>query len=155
MRPLYQLKIKRSECKGLSTQLGRHVISIWSRWTHVLQPWILQHFHGTLTCNIEQMLANHIADNYNDYRNVDWSKVVQKREFAGHTEQSLRRKYINDVLEKASRILNLKRQDMTPIAVANISCQLKKRQETPEHWLRKQNVIEYFERNVNKELIVL
>jgi len=65
------------------------------RWTASVKPWILQYFNGTLNYDVDPILVNLISVHYNDFASIDWNFVIQRREFAGHTQESLARRYIN------------------------------------------------------------
>ena len=40
--------------------------SVIDRWHKSLQPWLLQHYSGTLNFRVERFLANHLAETYSD-----------------------------------------------------------------------------------------
>jgi len=91
--PLSQLNLPNTEWKNLDIKMKR--TSVRCRWDAYLKPWILQYFNGTLNFNVDPLLVNFISDNYNDFASIDWNFVIQRREFAGHTQESLARRYIN------------------------------------------------------------
>ena len=65
-----------------------------SHWERYLQPWLLQHCTGTSDFRVERMLTRFVAENFSDYRGIDWSEIVNEhKEFVGHTSTSLRQIY--------------------------------------------------------------
>ena len=91
----------------------RNLCSVVHRWSHVLQPLLLQHYAGTLGQGIEQELANHIKENYQNFGDIDWEEVVSKPEYAGHTVRSLRNVFDN-LKTHASEKLCILRSELTP-----------------------------------------
>merc|ERR1719233_2079493 len=75
----------------VATALGRlnKVHSPALRWAHFLQPWIMQHYAGTLNLDIRMMLVNHLAETYHTRESIDWDAVASKSEFAGNTVTNL------------------------------------------------------------------
>ena len=68
----------------LCKQLDKSINGVGQRWTNSLQPWLLQHYSGTLNLRVERMLANCILENYTDFSSIDWPKLASRSEFAGH-----------------------------------------------------------------------
>ena len=104
-----RLKFKRLSTSGflltsdlmeLATEFHRNHGSVRERWERALQPWLLQHFTGTTGFRVERILANLVAEKQGKNKGVaarselDWSALVEQyKEFAGHTNRSLRRVY--------------------------------------------------------------
>ena len=89
------IKIRRHQCMDMANQLNKTNAGVALRWSKNLQPWLLQHYSGTLNLRVERMLSNHLAETFKDVSQVDWSKVAARKEFAGHTEHSLKHCYAN------------------------------------------------------------
>merc|ERR1719186_1449280 len=65
------LNLPNMEWKIIAALNGRREVSLRLRRGNFLQPWILQHYSGTLNLEIRRMLANYLADNFkND--SIDW-----------------------------------------------------------------------------------
>ena len=63
------------------------------------------------------MLANHIAENCNNFEEIEWTNVTARNEFAGHTERSLRHMYF--CISKQTRIrMNIQIIDVRPQHIA-------------------------------------
>ena len=58
------------------------------------------------------MLANHIADTYTDFTQIDWRKVTARKEFVGHTDNSLRGLYFNQLRDATKKKLQLASEDV-------------------------------------------
>ena len=86
---LSEIVLLHHHCSDLAKQLNKTPTAVKRRWTDKLQPWLLQHYSGTLNLRVERMLANHIAQTYT-FSSIDWPRVAARTEFAGHTERSLR-----------------------------------------------------------------
>jgi len=150
---LTSIDMTSKETESLNNQLlNRSLTTIHNRWRNHLKPWLLQYYHGTLNCDIKTMLANFINENHNDFESIDWNSVSQKREFAGHTELTLRGIY-SKLLCRTKKILLHYQQDLSPQNVAEVtnSYPILKRKRSAV-LLRKQNIINYFEENVGKEM---
>ena len=104
----------------LSKQWNRGSTSLMNRWLNILQPMLLQHYSGTLNLRVERMLANHIAENCTDFAQIDWDELAAKKEFAGHTERSLRNMYF--FMSKNAKIrLNVLKSEVNPQHIAQYS----------------------------------
>ena len=66
--------------KDLAIALGRpnKAISLAHRWVRKLQPWIMQHYAGTLNLDIRMMLVSHLGETYRSRESIDWDAVVAK-----------------------------------------------------------------------------
>jgi len=80
---------KDSEWVRIGKEIGRPR-GTRQRWEFSLKPWLLQHFSGTLNLDIRRMLANYLAEHFEDINSVDWGQVSKKPKFAGHSQASLR-----------------------------------------------------------------
>merc|ERR1719233_1521443 len=93
----------------VATALGRlnKVHSPALRWAHFLQPWIMQHYAGTLNLDIRMMLVNHLAETYHTRESIDWDAVASKSEFAGNTTTYLQYAF-GQVIGQVKKSLNTK-----------------------------------------------
>ena len=66
-----------------------------TRWRLTLLPWLLQHKAGTLNLRIEVMLANHLLETYGDIKDIVWTDVASRPEFAGHNANRLKNQTFN------------------------------------------------------------
>ena len=66
------------------------------------------------------MLANHIAENCTDFAQINWAELSAKKEFAGHTERSLRNMYFF-MFKNAKIRLNVQKSEMNPQHIAQYS----------------------------------
>eukprot|EP00092_Neocalanus_flemingeri_P019642 GFUD01021274.1.p1 GENE.GFUD01021274.1~~GFUD01021274.1.p1 ORF type:complete len:618 (+),score=188.57 GFUD01021274.1:152-2005(+) len=96
-RSLEMLELPNGEWNSVGDQLGRSRDgrSLGKRWEFSLKPWLLQHFSGTLNLDIRRMLANYLAEHFEDIDSIDWFSVARKPKFAGHTLISLRNQFFN------------------------------------------------------------
>ena len=108
-------------CSDLAKQLDKTPTAVLRRWTDKLQPWLLQHYSGTLNLRVERMLANYIAQTFS-FSSIDWPRVAARSEFAGHTERSLRVMYLRKP-EKTMMKFRMQSKDVTPQHVAEY-CEL-------------------------------
>jgi len=93
------------------------------------------------------MLANVVADNFDDITNIDWANVAANEEFAGHTEGSLRNQYFSKLLRNAKRNLKKENADLFPKDVALVAEKLSARSKgiAISKVTRQNEVIKYFE----------
>ena len=113
---LSEIVLLQHHCSDLAKQLNKTPTAVKRRWTDKLQPWLLQHYSGTLNLRVERMLANHIAQTYT-FSSIDWPRVAARSEFAGHTERSLRVMYLRKP-EKTRMKFGMQSKDVTPQHVA-------------------------------------
>ena len=109
---LSSIHFKGHELKPLVKQLVKSKGAIRARWDQSLQPWLLQHYLGTLDLRVERMLANLIAETYSEFNQIDWKKVAVRKEFIGHTETSLRGLYFKKLRSSAKKKLQLPYEDV-------------------------------------------
>ena len=62
----------------LATEFHRNPETVRGRWERYLQPWLLQHMTGTSGFRVERMLTRFVAQNFKDYRGIDWQKIVSQ-----------------------------------------------------------------------------
>ena len=86
---LDMLDLPGSHWKSLGEQFKRRRAHVKNRWEYYLKPWLLQHYSGTLNLDIRRMLANYLAEHFDDVDSIDWLAVAGQDEFKGHTEVSL------------------------------------------------------------------
>ena len=78
----------------LGKELNRSPDTVRDHWRTSIQPKLLQHYAGTLGFRVETMLANLVAEKYEDPREIDWSEILnQHKEFTGYTISSLRKTF--------------------------------------------------------------
>jgi len=139
----------------LAAALGRpnNSKSVGQRWNYYLQPWIMQHYAGTLNLDIRMMLVNHLAETYQNRKSVDWEAVAEKSEFAGNTATNLKQTFAlvlsatyyaktsqNKVEASWEQILDRCREYISQT----------RRKNCKKTELRRFQVIQYFENYVNK-----
>ena len=90
----------------LTKQLNKSHRAVLQRWQDVLQPWLLQHFSGTLNLRVERMIATYIFDNFNDFSEIDWSMVAARPDLAGHTVKSLKQLF-QHMVKRTKKKFNL------------------------------------------------
>eukprot|EP00092_Neocalanus_flemingeri_P022852 GFUD01024778.1.p1 GENE.GFUD01024778.1~~GFUD01024778.1.p1 ORF type:complete len:533 (+),score=172.96 GFUD01024778.1:48-1646(+) len=138
--------------RQIGDQLERRQTHVRNRWEYYLKPWILQHFSGTLNLDIRRMLANYLADNFEDVDSIDWPAVARNPEFAGHTEVSLHY-YFGAYLFQGTK-LNKGDTEVTLKHVVDYENeQFKKnklRRVRDKVILRQKEVINYFEQHVKQ-----
>jgi len=145
-----------SEWNIVAALYGRTEGSLRLRWVTSLQPWILQHYSGTLNLEIRRMLANYLADNFKNIDSIDWQSVSTKTEFAGHTQASLRTVFFNNLYKETKRNLNDNSEDITLEMVAeyaNKAFAQGGRKVLDKILTRQKEVIDYFECYVKKKSI--
>ena len=103
---LSEIVLHMPQYEELTQQFGISPHGVLQRWQNVLQPWLLQHYSGTLNLRIERMLSNHLADTCTDFSDINWPKVAEKKEFVGHTEASLKQ-MCSSMVVNAKRKLDL------------------------------------------------
>ena len=93
--------------EDLATALGRPSkgASLINRWTYSLQPWLMQHYAGTVNLDIRMMLVNHLAQTYQNRESIDWDAVAEKTEFAGNTALHLKKTFLV-ILQEAKKKFN-------------------------------------------------
>ena len=74
----------------VAKEIARPLKSIRNRWDDKILPCLLQHYSGTNGYRVERMLTSLIAENFNDFKGIDWPGIVKKHpDFVGHTPRSL------------------------------------------------------------------
>ena len=155
---LSKIVLQKRHYADLSMQLGKSDLAVGQRWTTSLQPWLLQHYAGTLNLRVERMLANYILDNHSDFSSIDWLKIATKSEFAGHTEHSLRRVYLAKLCNNSKTKLGLQSKEMTPQHIAHYcdsvygveAAGLSKARASMKKTRRQSEIISFFEERVSE-----
>ena len=123
------------------------------RWEFSLKPWLLQHFSGTLNLDIRRMLANYLADRFEDVDSVNWDAVAKKPKFAGHSRASLRNEF-SYLLKSTKDRMKVTTKEVTLQNVADYSNEAygPKRARNPiDRVLNRQKaVIDFFETYIKK-----
>jgi len=137
--------------QDLATALGRpnKSDSIAKRWSYFLQPWIMQHYAGTLNLDIRMMLVNHLAETYQSRESIDWNAVAEKSEFAGNTVTNLQ--YTLSYILKSAKIAM--KTECTSWNQILVCCReyISQARKSTKSKLRKIQVIQYFENYVKKQ----
>ena len=137
----------------LAATLGRpnngHSLAL--RWAHQLQPWIMQHYAGTLNLDIRLMLVNHLAKTYQSRDSVDWNAVADISEFAGNTAKILKYTF-TQLLHTATKSLTTEMswEQMLNKCKLYISQNNWKRHSYKKTEMRSFQVIQYFEKYVKR-----
>jgi hypothetical protein len=146
-------QIKLSDSDVTEAKLGRHESSWSQRWDKYLKPWLLQHYAGTLNLDIRRMLANYIAENFQDVDQVDWADVARRPKFAGHTTGSLRVLFFN-ILYRGAKQGMPDGSKVTPNDVAdytNAKFKEGKMKGTKQGTIvRQNNIVDYFVQEAKK-----
>ena len=112
---------------------------------------MLQHFTGSSGFRVEAVLANTLAEKYQDCKEIEWRTIVQQhKEFAGHTHTSLRHIYSN--LSTCTKV-KLKSNSVTPQQVATFVAETyKPRMERESAFMEEQreNFISAFKKKVGE-----
>ena len=87
---LVDIVLLRHQCADIIKQLDKSEFVVQQRWQNILQPWLLQHYSGTLNLRVERMLSRFIMEHFTDISDIDWPMVASRSEFAGHTQRSLK-----------------------------------------------------------------
>eukprot|EP00092_Neocalanus_flemingeri_P034275 GFUD01037272.1.p1 GENE.GFUD01037272.1~~GFUD01037272.1.p1 ORF type:complete len:770 (-),score=230.53 GFUD01037272.1:155-2464(-) len=96
---LEMIDLSYAEWNCIGAPLGRDKSCLDQRWKFYLKPWLLQFFSGTLNLDIRRMLANYLAEHFEDIDSVDWSAVASKPKFVGHTLISLRNIFFKNLFK--------------------------------------------------------
>ena len=177
-RIIPRLKFKRLSTSGflltsdlmeLAKEFQRNHGSVRERWEGTLQPWILQNLTGTSGLRVEMMLANLVMEKLGKdkgltaRRELDWGKLVeQNKEFAGHTNRSLRRVY-DGVINRAEKRNGLTRDSMTLKDVADFAVEfcykyssgVRERKEKASRVERREMIVSYLKSKLKKHQIKL
>ena len=84
---LSEIVLHKHQGAELTKQLNKSRHGVLKRWGTVIQPWLLQHYSGTLNLRVERMVPIYILDT--DFT-IEWSEVAVRSGFAGLTENSPR-----------------------------------------------------------------
>ena len=140
--------ISQSDAMGLATELQRNFKCVGFRWERFMQRWLLQHYTGTSGFRVEGMLTRLVAQNYKDYRGIDWSEMInQHKEFTGHTRASICQLYQN-CLQAARK---LKKTDAVSLEeVAECTAVYQARKESVGKIARREKIVEHFKKRVDE-----
>ena len=144
------------DAEVLAASFRRSKASVRHRWDFILKVWVKSYYTGTLNLNIKVMLANVIADNFEDIDSIDWNWILRSfNEFAGHTLASIRRTFYNNIYK--STIMHSK-DDKTKVTLKDIAKDAavtysneNARKISDSTLARQREVIEHFEKKT-KEL---
>ena len=100
----------------------------------------MQNFSGTLNLDTRRMLANYLAENFQDADSVDWISVARKPKFAGHSAVSLRYIFFKQLYRDTKLMHDPRKVTLDDVAAY-----------TNKTLKRQQDVIEYFEKNIKKQ----
>eukprot|EP00092_Neocalanus_flemingeri_P021291 GFUD01023075.1.p1 GENE.GFUD01023075.1~~GFUD01023075.1.p1 ORF type:complete len:482 (+),score=140.48 GFUD01023075.1:166-1611(+) len=139
------------EWKTIGDQIGRQERHVKFRWEYYLKTWLLQHFSGTLNLDIRRMLANYLADNFEDVDSVNWLSVASRTEFAGQTQTSLRYQYVK-LFNRTKIKMNGSGEEVTLKHIADITNKQFKegrfKKISEKTLTRQKKIIDYFEKYV-------
>ena len=160
MEKLSEIKLLSHQAADLTKELKKGNTSVRDRWHHILQPWLLQHYSGTLNLRVERMLANYLVETFTDALSIDWPRVVPRPEFAGHTKNSLKHIFSNMKISSSLKF-NLVSSDVTLQHIADYSelvygegAQGRVIGTSVDKLVRQKEVIAFFESKVEKMGIV-
>eukprot|EP00092_Neocalanus_flemingeri_P036692 GFUD01039947.1.p1 GENE.GFUD01039947.1~~GFUD01039947.1.p1 ORF type:complete len:618 (+),score=168.57 GFUD01039947.1:78-1931(+) len=102
-RSLEMIDLSHTEWNCIAASLDRDKSCLDQRWKYFLKPWLLQFFSGTLNLDIRRMLANYLAEHYEDIDSVDWYSVAGKPKFAGNTIDGLKRLFFASLLQQTKQ----------------------------------------------------
>jgi len=157
---LSDLELSWQTIMDLTKELKRHKKSIINRTHCFIKSSLMQYYTGTLNLDIRLFLVKHLAENYDDYQDINWTEVVKKPECCGHDVKSV--KLIFQMLKyKASRIaLGSERVSLKELA-ENISIEIatnskyaKSAFPNSETLKRQQTIIDYFEVYIKKKRLL-
>ena len=145
---LSQILLSNCHFVELASDLNRRLQSVRHRWEGSIHPCLLQYYAGTLNMEVEKMLANFIADTYDNFSEINWPEVAARADFAGHTEQSLKNMYFQDLLCSTRKQLGAQGDD---VGVQEVADHVRGHQRTwrknKEKW--QQGLIAFFEKRVD------
>jgi len=148
---LHELVLHNDKSLGdLAAALGRpnKGASLALRWVNNLQPWIMQHYAGTLNLDIRMMLVNHLAETYHSRESIDWNAVADKSEFAGNTCTHLKHTFSHLFKRSQNTECTSWKEKL-----ANCRRYISQARKCMKSKLRRIQVIQYFENYVkNQEL---
>ena len=140
--------------QDLGSSLGRNPHSAYNRWEKYLKVWLLGYYTKTLNLDIRIMLANVLADNFQDIDSIDWEYVKTFIEFKGHTVRSLRFTFFDSLLRQAAINLEIDKTELSLQQIAENAkiCYSKEnaRKISEPVKIRQMKVIEYFESQAKK-----
>ena len=141
---------------SLSSTIGRPFKNIQYRWEFTLKVWLLSYFNKCLGLEIRPMLANFLVDNFKSIDDIEWSKVKQFPEFAGHTERSLRQVLLTSMINRVNKFLKVESSEIT---LQQIGTYFNSDKFKPQKWKRveerQMKIISYFEECLKKRNIAL
>lgn len=137
--------------EDLAASFRRKTESVKARWETSLKVWLKSFYTKTLNLNIKVMLANLLADNFEDIESIDWNFVKSFKEFDGHTLASIRKSFSN--IYKTAK--DHSKEDKTKLTLkeiaedAAVTYSQENARKIPASTLKRQReVIDYFEKKV-------
>merc|ERR550517_1647456 len=132
----------------LAREMKRHFKGVSKHWDRSMQPCLLQHYAGISGFKVEGMLTRLVAQNYDDYREINWSEIVnQHKEFAGHTVASISQIFRNCL--KSAR--KQKKNDAVSLEeVAECTAERQVRKDSVGKIARRKKIIEHFQKKVDE-----
>ena len=119
-----------------------------------MKVWLQSYYTKTLNLNIKVMLANVVADNFEDIDKIDWNFVKSFKEFSGHTLSSIRNTFFNNIHKVAIKHSKEGKTELTLKEIAEdaaVSYSDKNVRKIPASTLtRQKEVIEYFQKKVEE-----
>ena len=99
------------------------------------------------------MLANYLAENFQDADSVDWISVARKPKFAGHSAVSLRYIFFKQLYRDTKQMHDARKVTLDDVAAYTNGKYKDGKCRRVDHKTlkRQQDVIEYFEKNIKKQ----
>jgi len=142
--------------QALAAEINRGINSVSKRWDRRLKIWIRRYYHKTLDLEIRPMLANLIAEQYDNVDDIDWKKVIQHSEFLGHTEDSLSYIYFCILIPNGANHFGKPRMQLTLKEVAEYAGECYKNPKISKPMkIRQTQVISHFENLVKERKLLL
>ena len=143
------------DCEDLAVGLRRKTESVRYRWVYQLLVWLKSYYEKTLNLDIRIMLANVVADNFENIDSIDWNFVISFKEFSAYTILSIKSQFFSVILRTARRLNNGEKTDLTLRDIATFASTAYSKENAKKIsasiLVRQREVIEYFEKKV-KEL---
>ena len=142
------------DTEDLSVSFRRTRTSVYERWELKLKSWLKSYYSKTLNLEIRVMLANVLADNFENIVSVDWNFVKSFDEFSGHTIRSLKQIFFGNISRQAKYHSTNDKTTLTLREIANdaaVSFSEQNIRKISQQVLKRQGeVVEYFEKKVKE-----
>ena len=143
------------DAEDLAASFRRSRDAVKERWEVRLKVWLKSYYTNTLNLDTRIMLANVVADNFENIDSIDWNFVMSFKEFSGHTLHSIRYQFYVVILRAALVKSKGDKNDLTLREIASFASSAYSKENAKKipatTKSRQREVIEYFEKKV-KEL---